>query len=49
MLGSYFDHVGIILGSFWDLLGSLWDHVGIVLGSFGDKFGIVGILFESLW
>ena len=34
---SFWDHVGIILGSFWD-------HVGIILGSFWNQFGI--IIFE---
>ena len=33
MLGSCWDHFGIILGSFWD-------QFGIMLGQFWDYFGI---------
>ena len=40
MLGSFWNHFGIILDLCWDhfgiILGSFWDH----LGSFWDHFGI---------
>ena len=53
------DHLGIILGSFWDkfgiILGSFWDHFGIILGAFWDNSGAIlgpfwdhfGIILES--
>ncbi len=44
---SFWDRVGIVLGSFWDSfgiiwdrLGAFWDRVGVVLVSFWDRFGI---------
>ena len=50
MLGSYWDHFGIMLGSsrnkFGMILGSSWDHFGITLGSFWDD---VGIILGSIW
>ena len=45
MLGSFYNHFGMILGSFWDhfgiILGSFWDYFGIMFGSFSDYFRII--------
>ena len=45
MLGSFWDHFGIILGLFWNhfgiILGSCWDHFGIILGQFWNHVGII--------
>ena len=61
MLGSFWDHDGVVLGSLWDhvwmTLGSLWGHFGVILGSFWGHFGInlgsfwdhVGIMLGSIW
>ena len=53
MLGSFWDHFGIILGSFWDhfgiILGSFWDLFGNILGSCWEDFGINLSNFGELW
>ncbi|CDJ59193.1 nucleoside diphosphate kinase, putative [Eimeria maxima] len=45
LLVSWWDRIGIVMGSYWDrygiVLGSLWDRIGIVMGSFWDRDGIV--------
>ena len=45
-VGSFGDHLGVILGSYWDnfgiILGSCWDRVGISSGSFRGICLILG-------
>ena len=40
-LGTYWDSLVIVLGSFEIILKSFWDRFDIILGSFGDRFGII--------
>ena len=48
ILGSGWNHFGIILDHFGIMLGSFWDHFGIILGSFLDHFGIIWDHFDMI-